>query len=426
MHMKAIVLSILLGLWGGEIAYAKEPKITDADLKAARLDENPVTLKKLLESADDYSAEHLLSQAFFNSRTQSGENRVFKLEQWIEDHPTAPLSMRIFAHQQLGQSYFAQTKYAKAALALQTSIDLAPTEATQEMRDATELAKIAASTPPIQRVGEIGTVVTIRTDIANQKRTNIEIAGNDIPMIVDTGAEISVIAESQALKAEMKFLDGSVSVGTVTEDVSGKLALASTINIGTMRFKNVLFLVLPDKQLTFADGAYFVDGIIGLPVFTAAGRIGWRNSAQELLLGTQVTLQEEQTGNTLWHKGGMAIQVAYNDKAFPAFLDSGASKSSLTMLFMEHLNSSEHANLESFDRTITGVGGAIQSQATRLPQLTLKVANKPVTFKDIVIANEKLDEAAADIAILGSDMLMATQSFTIDFGSMTYQVTLEP
>lgn len=425
MSAKFIVISSVVMLFGNQLAYAQDTRPIDLALQAARLNENPIELKSLLNSSRDCSVEHELSQAFLHSRTLSGIARVEGLENWIKNHPKAPQDMRIFAHQQLGQSYFAQTQYEKAANALQASIDLDPAIATKEMKDAAALSKIAISTPPIRRVGDGGATVVVHTDIANQKRAEISIADSRIPMIVDTGAEISVIAESGAIKAGMQFLDGSVSVGTVTEDVSGKLALAKVIQIGEMHFENVLFLVLPDEQLTFADGAYFVDGIIGLPVFNAAGRIGWNNHAQELLLGTHVTLNTGQVADALWHTSGMGMRITYNDVAFPAFLDSGASRSSLTVNFLEHIQNSERENLLSFNRTITGVGGAVESSAVKMPSLTLGIGNKPFLFNDIVIATEKRDEAGGDIATLGSDMLTRAQSFKIDFAEMKYEVVLE-
>ncbi len=414
---------ILISMQGGALDDASQ---SIQELKNARQDESPVALKRILAQSLGNSVEKKLSQAFLDSRISSDLNALQTLESWLQNHPAAPPEDRLFAYKQLGSRYMAFTLYAKATDAYEKAAALTEGNPDSDLEDALDLAKIATTVPPIRKRGATGAELNLERDLARLNRIHVDISGTISPMIIDTGAEISVAARSVAEKSNMQFLDGDVTVGTTTDNVVGQLAVSNTVDIGGMVFQNVLFLVLPDDLLTFADGQYFVDGIIGLPIFITAQRMGWTKKATKLLLGDKVHLSDDKRTPIYWHDGGMALELKYNEVAFPAFFDSGASSSSGTVLLKSLLSVRDKSSLLTNTEIRTGVGGAVETKTHRLPEITLALAGENVVLTNIRVASEKLNEPDGDIAIIGSDILARTQSFFIDFKAMTYELELAP
>jgi len=394
------------------------------ELRLARLNENPIKLRQLIDQPGNDSIEFDLSKAFLESISASDMASLGGLQNWIQNYPGAPTDMKVFAYERLGYRYMLYNHYAKAAEAFQSAFDLRQDELGSDLHSSLVFAKIAAGVPPVRMsdTGAQGARLPIQTDFARQKRIPVSMSGHISPMIVDTGAEVSVVAQSVAEKSGLQFLKGDVTVGTVTDDVVGQLAVASSMNVGGIIFENVLFLVLPDEMLTFAGGQYFVDGIVGLPVFAKAGQIQWKDNTSQFLLGDTVDLDRGSSAPMFWHDAGMGLEVTYQGSPYPVFFDSGASRSSGTLLFKGILGEKEANDLVTVEGVRTGVGGAKKTTSYKLPEVPFGFVNHVVTLKNVTVAAEKLDEAGGDIAVIGSDVPVAVQSFAIDFKSMKYRV----
>ena len=424
-NYKTIAASLALMLAGttATVAFDENDTATQA-LKTARMSENTVLLKQLLEQPQTNNAEAELSSVFLTSRSTKVSRSAESLQRWIDRNPTAPANDRAFAFQQLGDRYMAMTQYRQAAKAFRKAQSFEVLTDDPDLNDQAILAEIAATVPPITRDGVAGASVPLERDLARLRRAPINITGITSPMIIDTGAEISVVAQSVAEKSSMEFLDGEVTVGTTTDNVSGRLAVSNDVNIGGMVFRNVLFLVLPDDQLTFAEGQYFVDGIIGLPLFAKAGRMEWRDAATQLLLGAAVADNDGPRVPVFWHEGGVALKVGYEQTALPAFFDSGASRSSGSPAFKELLPAQVESTLIAEDGTITGVGGTHTVKNYILPQGALVIGGTIIPITDFKIAGEQREYPAGDIGIIGMDIVARTRSFSVDFDTMAYQLEL--
>lgn len=425
-NYKTIITSLVLTLVSTTATLADANDAGLLALKTARMSENTVALKHLLSQPHANSAEAELSSAFLTSRSANVSRAGESLQRWIDANPTAPANDRAFAFQQLGDRYMAMTQYRQAAKAFRKAQSFEVFADDPDLNDQAILAEIAANVPPIARDGLEGASVPLESDLARLRRAPINISGVTSPMIIDTGAEISVVAQSVAEKSQMDFLDGEVTVGTTTDNVSGRLAVSNDVNIGGMVFRNVLFLVLPDDQLTFADGQYFVDGIIGLPLFAKAGRMEWRDTASQLLLGAAVANNDGPRVPVFWHEGGVALQVAYDQTALPAFFDSGASRSSGSPAFQELLSAQVKHTLIAEDGTITGVGGTHAVKNYILPEGALVIGGRVIPVTDFKIAGEQREYPAGDIGIIGMDIVTRTKSFSVDFDAMVYQLELTP
>ena len=68
---------------------------------------------------------------------------------------------------------------------------------------------------------------------------------------------MSVVSEKFAAMMGLKIFESNINVGTATHiDVVTKLAVADSFYVGGILFKNVVFLVTPDNQMTYPSINY--------------------------------------------------------------------------------------------------------------------------------------------------------------------------
>lgn len=85
--------------------------------------------------------------------------------------------------------------------------------------------------------------------------------------LFDTGANLSTVSRSWAVRMGMELIESDIGVVTATGlRIRTCLAVAPRFRVGPLRFGNVVFLVLEDEQLDFSDIGYELNGIVGLPV----------------------------------------------------------------------------------------------------------------------------------------------------------------
>lgn len=102
----------------------------------------------------------------------------------------------------------------------------------------------------------------------------IEIGGNTECMIFDTGANLSTIIESEAVRLGLQIIDAPFDVGSITgNSVKARIGVAKYLKSGNVEFQNVAFIVFPDKALYIEPIKYQIKGIIGYPVINALREI---------------------------------------------------------------------------------------------------------------------------------------------------------
>ena len=93
-------------------------------------------------------------------------------------------------------------------------------------------------------------------------------------LLFDTGANFSVMVRSLAVELGFPITEADFYVTAATGlKVRSDIAIAPEIEIGGIIFKNVFFLVLDDKDLSFPQIDYYINGAIGFPVIEAMEEI---------------------------------------------------------------------------------------------------------------------------------------------------------
>lgn len=314
----------------------------------------------------------------------------------------------------LGGVLLRQGRYAEAAAAF--DIALADHGLDEERRLGLQQSRAvgaALASTPAQRLAayEAGSVPLGR-DLAGLAIAEVEINGQTRGFVVDTGANLSVATESQARALGLRPVAGDVTVGSVTSSsAAANLAVADQVILGSLVFHDVVFLVMPDEALTFADGAYRIDGILGFPVLSSLERLSFEQA------GNGERLAWARSGPATDHRNlfvaGLTPHVYLELAGQTAVLalDTGANTTSLRQSAIER-------NPELLDRArraghaFGGAGGETRTQGWTLPSLDLVVNGVTVSLQDVSVVDEAISREGV-LGRLGRDALAG--GFVLDF-----------
>lgn len=271
--------------------------------------------------------------------------------------------------------------------------------------------------PPTKAVGKPAGRVPIKRDLAGLPRADISIGGVTLGAILDTGANFSTINETAAARMKLRMLDAAVSVGSSSRDeVASRLGVADRITIGEAVFENVVFIVLPDADLSFANGAYTIDLILGMPVFLQMGQMDMSraNDGEWFTFGGALDFVLVGRSNILM--AGLSplvqgeVQTGETSTDLVLLLDTSAQQTSLE----SRLTADAPVLLEGAATVTSSRGGAggvvVSDQTRRIPKLSLEFGGKSIELKDVDVHPDDREDRHG---ILGHDAF--PNGLTIDW-----------
>lgn len=277
--------------------------------------------------------------------------------------------------------------------------------------------------PGIEREAFAPGELAVIRDRAGLPRTEISINGLAQDVVLDTGAAYSTIAKSAAERLGLRVIDAQVSVGaSALEDVPAELALAETLELDGARFRNVIFIVLPDDALTFWGGRYTIEVILGLPVLFRLERFSLETNETEEMLRFGPSEGESDLSN-LYMEGLSAvvlIETPAVEMPLHLLFDSGAQITNLsTSVVTDHPVLADMAEAQT--SRVGGAGGYVtDEEALRLPALTLRIGQTTVELLDIPVVST--GAAGRRHGLLGHDVLSSGRGFVVDFKTMSLEI----
>jgi predicted aspartyl protease len=258
--------------------------------------------------------------------------------------------------------------------------------------------------------------ISFKRDMASLIRIPVNINDQNGNFILDTGANLSTLSESEAKKMGVKILDVNFAVASSSRSsVPSKLGVANILKIGNVTFRNVVFIILPDKSLSFIGGAYKIKGIIGLPVIAQLGEIQIHKN-KHLISPIQQTESDLQNlglnGNTPF------ANVNYFGSYHPYIFDTGAATGILGNKFYYTYQDSLKKNKKGTSH-IGGAGGSEKISIIKIKQLHYEFANQKGHLKNASIQVSGSSKAVANYyGIVGEDIFMQWNTMTINFDQM--------
>lgn len=332
---------------------------------------------------------------------------------WLTHHPDAPEAERRRLNHRLCElfgirSWHAARLGACAAAGTSSAGD-----------DDNGIARALAETPPIRATGTVD--IALEDNFLGSRAAAVTVRDITLSWFIDTGAEISVLPQSNADRLGVRYLGGNVSVGTTTADVAGRIGVIDVMRIGAATVENVPVLVLPDSRLTVHPTAdarpgtgQMIQGILGLPVFAAFGRMAWLDRGSRLLLGAAAPRPGLGAAPIYWHDDGLGVPLTIGAVRVGAHFDSGANH---TYLYDPIARSLLPAGVRATALTRTvrtgGAGGTIEERLDELPDLAATLGSTPVHFRRVPI--QLRPEGTARV---GDDVIRQLGLLLFDFEQM--------
>jgi predicted aspartyl protease len=367
---------------------------------------NAADLNPYAKPADAFG-QRLQAAAF----GEPGADRA--LDDWLAEHRDLPREQRLLGFRQLCTDYDALTWFRLRAAACTEYVRLKENSPTD-----TDRAAVAfADQPPARAIGS--TKVPLSWNKFGCQSVAVEANGAGSSWFVDTGAEITVVRAALAKAMRVRMLPGSLGMGTTTADVAGAPGIIDRLRIGNSVVENVPVIVLPDAQLD-VPGVGQIDGILGLQVMVAFGRIAWVNGGSVLAFGEAAPKARPGSLRMFWQEEGVGIPVRTARALMGAFLDTGANKTDWRAPGSALLDPRVLASAREQPRRVGGAGGIQELKERRLASVSFELGSAPIRLTNIALSP---DERSA--AKIGMDAVSQFDTFILDFDQMRIDGSLK-
>jgi predicted aspartyl protease len=278
----------------------------------------------------------------------------------------------------------------------------------------------ALAAAPIMRVAApaSGEAAIVR-DAAQLARAEARINGRTQEVVLDTGAGFSTVTQSTAERLGLRMLDNAITVGSVFAQANAaRVAIGDELVFAGATFRDVVFIVLPDAALTFGDGAYRIEAILGLPVLVQLGRLEFaRRGDSEMFRHSRSTLHPEPNLMLDGLRPFAIVEAA--GVRMQMLLDTGARRSHIARAFAD-AHPTLIAGAAPRPVTVGGAGGArVHEDALNIPRLAFSIAGHSIELTDLRVFN---DDGIRQAGSIGQDLMRAGSGYVIDFDAMRFEV----
>ncbi|WP_276481738.1 retropepsin-like aspartic protease family protein [Paraflavitalea pollutisoli] len=275
------------------------------------------------------------------------------------------------------------------------------------------LADVPAQRTTIARDSRIA----YKRDKAGLVNVPVSFRDSTYDFVFDTGANLSVITESYAAKASVDVRPVVFKVRAITGiEVDARLGIARSLKLGDVEVQNAVFIVFPDSVLSFAGGAYTINGIIGFPVIEQLGEV--RIDKAGFVSVPQVAVDKPI------HNFGIdelmpVINIHVNNDTLPFTFDTGAQITDLNEPFYDRYTSLVESTGKAIEMKQGGAGGYATSKAWQLPLTRFTVGGETVNVPNL---NVKTHSANSKDRFyygnLGQDVMYQFRELVINFKYM--------
>ncbi len=313
-----------------------------------------------------------------------------------------------------------QTRYREAAEALEIAMNkygiALDSVALTNLRETYNSVEPLKEFPPQKMHIATDITIPILRNQFNHVTMKVRKGETSEDFIFDTGAMLSVIAESCAQRMGIRVMESSVNVGnSVGSKVQSKVGVADSLWIGDLLIENVAFLVLPDAMLSFPQANYFIRGIVGFPVMYQMREVTIRKDES-------ITVTVHPTKRNLHNLflDGLSpfVQLEANSDTVVFHMDTGANTTEFSEKYFV-ANKDEIVKKATLKTVKQGSAGSIvDTKVYELENILLKVGGQELTVPSVVALSEKKSFLENCDGNLGQDVLMHFNKLILNFEDM--------
>ncbi|MBV8072746.1 MAG: aspartyl protease family protein [Acidobacteriaceae bacterium] len=362
---------------------------------------------------------------FYRGATEAAFNQIGPARKYLEAViRTAPHSEDAYAaHELLASLYFRNGLYHKAFLQIEAMLREKPTA--EDAKNMHPLFKaLSQSDQAVSR--RKPSTLPLRLEQGNLYLP-VTIGGKQATYILDTGANFSLLSESEAKRLGLLVRDVNTQIGDSSgAHVGMRVAVAKDLFLGNLHLKNVAFGVLPDTQPPFAGLPVGLRGLLGIPVLLAMQTLRWEPKGT-FAFGFRPQPKRLSRANLCFEQSFPVTQVVVQHTMLDFTLDTGAVHTVLSLPFAQKFPDLLKASGQKESHLLTGVGGSSSYDSVLLPIVILQVGGQAVSLKPAhVLVKQSSDTSTWAAGNLGMDLLNQARMITIDFHAMTLSLQSEP
>ena len=393
----------------GELGWAEVMR-----LKASR---DYFTLRERLRTARSETPParfaYALVQHAFNEPAASNATIATLLDgEALPDSIVSDLRQIRMANDLRLSNYPAALAAANALLADPASLDAPELRDVRNMR---RVFEVLAAVPPQTSEARGPSVLQL-----DSGRVSMTINGIPRRYAFDTGANLSTIMRSEAEALGLRIFPSGIDVGTSTDKrIVADLAVADRLEIGQVRYRNVVFLVLDDALLTFPDG-FRIRAIIGFPVIESLGELHF--GANGVLTIPETPSARSQRNLAL---DGLTplTPVRWRDQTLLCRLDTGAGTTQLYEPFYRRNRPAVDSATTLSTRRMGGAGGVRELAVRPLPTAQLGVGDTTITLDTVDVLTNSIAREGSENFLdcnVGHDILDSFSTYIINFRDMAF------
>jgi predicted aspartyl protease len=243
----------------------------------------------------------------------------------------------------------------------------------------------------------------------------LSVNGSSATYFFDTGAWVSCMSESEAQRLGLSIRGTSGKMGTMTNSVGFRTAVAREVVVGQIHLKDVSFAIFPDDREPWSVLPPGHRGIIGMPILLAFHTLRWVPEGA-LEIGGKSSPLEVRKSNLIFDDDHLAVTVGVQGRKGLAALDTGALSTDLYQALAAQFPSlMESGKRESSE--VRGVGGPETYESVVIPELRFEVGGLETVLRPARILLNRGPRSY--IGNFGMDLLRQARAFKVDFAAMT-------
>lgn len=377
--------------------------------------------KLLMSTSLDNREKQLYNVFLLNAHGKAAASNEFIAQVRRKGQIKTGDSLDFYLHITACDNYVKLFDYRKAAAESQLLLkDYAAFYSEKDLEDEKQAASIwtaLSEEKPQELVKKSLSVLAFNKDIAGLWRIPVGMGDTTVKFIFDTGAGLSTIGKTMAEKMKLRFIENAaidIKSGVTGIATKVQLAIAPRLALGPdIVAHNVVFLVFPDEALSFANGAYVIEGIIGLPVIKELGEFTIQDG--------EIVIPEKPGEKKVQHNMILdllkpVIYMQYNNVLLPFTFDSGANTSSFSDNFYHAYQKEIEAAATKKNVSVGGTGGVISKEVLIMPQLKMQVQDKTAVFTNAEINTDEIStNGKTYYGNIGQDLIGQFTKMTVSF-----------
>ena len=250
----------------------------------------------------------------------------------------------------------------------------------------------------------------------------VSINGKSATYLLDTGAWISVMTESEATRLGLEIRAGSGVLGDPSgKGVTVRTAVARDVRLGEMRFQRVSFAILPNQE-PWSSIPPGEGGILGMPIWLAVRHVKWSDRGTWELGGRSGAV-DRSSRNVVFSENRLLVAMSISGTRVFGIVDTGANGTDLNANFAEEFPALlQNGTRET--RDITGLGGTTSVSSIILSEVLLEIGPTRVVLRPAHVTLQRTAAIGGTCCIgnIGRDVLGQTGQFVLDLSAMTLKL----